>query len=267
VDDRTAEVTSALIFSAVAAGCVFADIAHMEGVTPFTNLLLVSMVSVAAVDNFYDLLKAGTALAAKQVSKDSDDSFNLPEKDSLPLGLGSGQLTGNVLKGLARLFTIDAERESQCEAAALFAAYSLGLPCFSFRPNALEGSVLVIDSTDPGNPVNSLDSSSGLLRMLIWLLAPVAMESSKHSQLIMSDPREASNFMDRLEGYATKSGIDLECLYWSGDEQERQDLLKWAYTEADLLLRENRGTVSEIARCLTGGAATIGDCIAVIEKW
>jgi hypothetical protein len=33
---------------------------------------------------------------------------------------------------------VDTERECECEAAAFFAAYSLGLPCFAFRPNALE---------------------------------------------------------------------------------------------------------------------------------
>jgi hypothetical protein len=162
-DNREAEVTSALAFVGCAAACVFTDVFHLNDVTLYANLVLTSMVVVGVVDNLYDLLKGGTAMAAK--SRESD--FRLPDKESLPLSLGSGKLTGSVVSGLTRLLTVDAERESECEAAALFVAYVLGLPCFAFRPNALEGSVLVIDSTDSGDAVDSLDSTSGILRMLI----------------------------------------------------------------------------------------------------
>ena len=56
-------------------------------------------------------------------------------------------------------------------------------------------------------------------------------------------------------------------LFWTVSDQEKTDLLKWAYTEADLLLRSNKAVVTEISQRLAGGAATVGDCIAVIEDW
>jgi len=278
-DDRSKEIASALAVSAVAGACVFANFFHVDDLTPYANLLLTGIVAIGVVDNFYDLIKTGTNIAAKQMAKDdasaagsdmTSQDFKLPDKESLPLGLGSGNLSGSVVRGLTRLLTVDAERESQCEAAALYAAYMLGLPCFAYRPNALESSVLVVESTRNDNSLDRLDSSSGIMRVLVWLLSPVAMESSKHSQLIMSDPREAEGFLERLEDLVKSRGeglLDKDGTWWVNDDKERADLIKWAYTEADLLLRENRNAVNEIGQYLTGGAATIGDCVAIMERW
>lgn len=265
-DDRAKEVTSALAVGAVVAGCLVTDVMHMNDLTPLTNLVLTSLLVVGVIDNAYDLLQGVTRMAVAQVNQEKSD-FSLPDKATLPLGLGTGQVTGNVVRGFSRLLTVDAERESQCEAAALYAAYQLGLPCFAFRPNALESSVLVIESTQSA-VLPKLDSASGILRLLIWLLAPVAAESAKHSQLIMSDPKEAIGFLERLEEYMERNpSAALESIWWLDNDQERRDLLQWAYAEADALLRENRAPVTAIAQSLTGGAATIGDCVAVMEQW
>lgn len=274
-DNRGQEVTNALAVSAVAAGCTFTDIAHMNDITLYTNALLTLMVGVGVVDNFYDLIKTGSNMAARQVGANKDAKggnsgkppMQLPDKESLPLGLGSGLVSGSVVRGLTRLLTVDAERECDCEAAGLFAAYSLGLPCFAFRPNALEASVLVVESTTEDSLSDSLLSATGIMRVLVWLMAPVAMESMKHPQLIISDPREAEGFLLRLEDFSAKNPDIKQDLWWTDDEQERSDLLKWAYTEADLLLRDNRKAVTEIAKRLTGGAATVGDCVATMERW
>jgi hypothetical protein len=127
------------------------------------------------------------------------------------------------------------------------------------------------DNNDNNNDNNaSLLSASGIMRVLVWLMAPVAMESTKHAQLIVSDPREAEGFLLRLEDYAKNTNaaaVTPEDLWWTDDAQERADLLKWAFTEADLLLRDNKAVVNEISNRLTGGAATIGDCVATIERW
>jgi hypothetical protein len=48
--------------------------------------------------------------------------------------------------GLDRLTLRDAQRESHCDAAAFLAGYSLGLPCFCFRPDVLEALRMVKDS-------------------------------------------------------------------------------------------------------------------------
>ncbi|GAX26660.1 hypothetical protein FisN_2Hh404 [Fistulifera solaris] len=261
-DNRVEETTAALSFGTFLAVCTTTNVLGMSDITPLTNVLLWGAISVGVVDNFYDILTQATQWAAKEMDK---DDWKLPAKDTLPLGLGSGKWTGNVVRGLTRLLTVDAERESRCEAAALYAAYVLGLPCFAFRPNAYESSVLVVESIQEDSPVDSLLTSSGILRMLVWLMAPVAMESAFYPQLIMSDPREAAGFLDRLEELPELANSP--DLWWRNNPKEREDLLQWAYAEADLLLRTNRPQVTEMAQRLTGGAATVGDCVAVMENW
>ena len=102
------------------------------------------------------------------------------------------------------------------------------------------------------------------MKMLIWLMAPVAMESSKHAQLIVSDPRESGGLLKRLQDRAELFG-STDILWWMDNDEERNDFLKWAYAEADNLLRSNKATVTELTERLAGGAATVGDCVAVME--
>lgn len=280
VDDRAAEVTAALLFAGTVVSCETTNLLGLTDAQPAANLLLAALVGIVALDNFYDILKNGSQFLVSQIGKDDQKlNLNLPEKDRLPAGLGSGAATGRVVRGLTRLWTVDTERESACEAAALYAAYVLGLPCFAFRPNALEGSLLVKESVESGSgssssgdtddkngppPLDSLLTDAGILRMLVWLLAPVAAESAAHAQLLMSDPREAGGFLTRLE---ERFGPDDERLAWNHNAFSKDDLLKWAYAEADRLLRDNKAAVQEIANRLSGGAATVGDCVAVIENW
>jgi hypothetical protein len=276
-DNRGAEVASALSVAAILGFCALTNVFGIDDITPYTNLLWISIVTVGVVDNFYDVLKMGSNLVVSAVNKDnSKEPIKLPDKDSLPLGLGSGKVTGTVVKGLTRLLSVDTERECQCEAAALYAAYTLGLPCFAFRPNSLEAAYLVAKSISENSPerntknMDPLLSSVGIMKILIWLMAPVAMESMKHSQLICSDPREASGLLKRLEDTAGKNNISKEDLWWLAEEdpqRERLDLLKWAYIEADILLRNNMKDVMEISERLSGGSATIGDCVAAVERW
>ena len=278
-DDRGTEITSAVATLGVVGICFLANLFGMDDITPFTNIVWFSIVTVGVVDNFYDVLKLGSnvAVSSLDTSDSNKEKMKMPEKDALPLGLGSGALTGTVVRGLTRLLSVDTERECQCEAAALHAAYVLGLPCFAFRPNSLEAAYLVAQSIQANSPdrtskmnLDPLLSNSGVLKVLIWLMAPVAMESLKHPQLICSDPREASGLLKRLEDNAGKNNINLEDLWWTleaDSEKEKADLLKWAYHEADILLRNNMKEVVEMSQRLTGGAATIGDCVAAVENW
>ncbi len=256
-DERGSEISSALAVSGVLGFCWVAGILDLEPISTATNFIWVLIVAIGALDNFYDLLKFGTNTFAK-------DKVELPQE--LPLGLGSGALTGTVVQGFNRLINVDTERECECEAAAFFVAYTLGLPCFSFKPNALEAAVMVAESSQPDNDIDPLLTNNGMMKMLVWLMAPVAMESEKHPQLIQSDPREAGGFMERLE---KSSLVNNEDLWWLdvGAEQEKEDMLKWAYAEADLLLRRQRTVVTEITERLASGAATVGDCVAAIENY
>lgn len=256
-DERGSEISSALAVSSVLGFCWVAGVLNIEEITPATTLVWILIVAVGALDNFYDLIKFGTKTFANDLGE------KLPKE--LPLSLGSGQLTGTVVKGFNRLIQVDTERECECEAAAFFVAYTLGLPCFSFRPNALEAAVMVAESSQSDNDLDPLLTNNGMMKMLVWLMAPVAMESVKHPQLIQSDPREADGFLSRLE----KSNlINKEDLWWLEEgPQEKEDMLKWAYAEADLLLRRQNAVVTEITERLASGAATVGDCVAAIENY
>lgn len=256
-DERGTEITSALTVSSVLGFCWVCGVLGFDTITPYTTIVWVLILGVGAIDNFYDLIKLGTKTFAK------DQVGELPKE--LPLGLGSGSLTGTIVKGFNRLIQVDTERECECEAAAFFVAYSLGLPCFSFRPNALEAAVMVAESSQVNNDLDPLLTNNGMMKMLVWLMAPVAMESAKHPQLIQSDPREAEGFLSRLE---KSTLINEDDLWWlEEDPKEKQDMLRWALAEADLLLRRENTVVTEITERLASGAATVGDCVAAIEGY
>jgi hypothetical protein len=302
-DNRGAEVSSALLTMATVGSCltiqgldnVFGNgYSTLDTVAPYTNLLLSGIITVGVLDNFFDAIKATGSFIVKANSDKLPDAVkNMngpPDKENMPLELGSGKITGTVVRGLTRLWSTDTERECECEAASFFAAYTLGLPCFSFQPNALEAAVMAfeshrdwtkdVDDDDdlnvwgPTGKLDSLLSNTGVLKILIWLMAPVAMESSLHPQLIASEPKEARGVLTRLREKASYFEVeDLlnEILQYYEDEaeseQEIDDLLKWAYNEADLLLRENKAVVREVTERLIGGASTVGDCVGAIEDW
>jgi hypothetical protein len=192
------------------------------------------------------------------------------------------------------------ERQCESEAAAFYVAYALGLPCFAFQPNALEAAIMMFESMKEhsagdgvgamtpiqklysATSIDPLLSDAGLLKILIWLMAPVAMEQQKHPQLIASDPKEASGLLQRIQQKASVMGVDpavidnLVGLSMSNAKdndnnadnvEQQQVLLKWAYAEANTLLRQNSKAVQDVSERLAGGTATVGDCVAAIEGW
>lgn len=280
-DERIAEVTSAGLFGATV---VTSEIINLFSANDsiehwVTSAVLTLMISVTIIDNGYDFINMASQFALSQMKMENKEKFQLPDKGSLPLNLGQGMITGSIVRGFTRLLTIDPIREAQCEAAALYTAYALGLPCYPYRPNAFEASVLVAESAakdvsasaappskgDDGD-VDNLLTSSGILRILMWLYAPIVIEYMNHPQLIISDPKEASGFLQRLEDYYGSTDTRL---FWLDDTntQNRDNLLKWAYMESDVLIRNNKQLVLELSDRLASGAATIGDCVAVIEGW
>jgi hypothetical protein len=127
--------------------------------TSYSSIVIGTVVTVFVVDNCFDVLRTGSQFLLESKAmpdsvRDKEWSSLLPSKDAMPLGLGSGQITGTVVAGLGRLINVDTERECECEAAALFCAYSLGLPCFAFRPNALE----VSNNTTQCNQITNIPS-------------------------------------------------------------------------------------------------------------
>eukprot|EP00956_Cyclotella_meneghiniana_P008097 scaffold10780_cov78-Cyclotella_meneghiniana.AAC.6 len=280
-DDRAAEISQAVTFATVVGSCVainvFGGFFGLDDVTPWTNLILGIMITTVVVDNFFDVIVMGGSAVAKMNEDklpDSAKNINAPKKEEMPLGLGTGSMTGTIVRGLTRLLSVNTERDCQCEAASVFAAYSLGLPCFAFQPNALEGAALVVESikSEPDNiavegKLDNLASDVGILKVLIWLMAPVAMEISKYPQLISSDPREALGFLQRLNEKSQSIQSDELRDALPADDTQANEYLRWALAEADLLLRNDRKLVENLSEALAGGAATVGDCVAILEYW
>lgn len=291
-DDRSTEISSALVVAGIYGVGGITDLFGMDDISAYANIIIFAITTLGIIDNFYDVLSMGTKFIASQTSSGEDkkgQKVEFPDKESLPLSLGSGKITGTVVRGFTRLISTDTERECECEAAAFYTAYTLGLPCFAFQPNAFEGAALISDSikTDvsgekttsamnswinrgTSGKSDSLLSTSGILKVLIWIMAPVAMESMKYPQLVSSDPREGDGFLQRLKEAASLDEEKDEILLSICDENDDQafrDLIKWAYTEADVILRNNIQDVTKVSERLTGGAATIGDCVAAIENW
>lgn len=291
-DDRAAEVSQAVLFSGLLASCVGINVINglfghsLDDITVWTNLLLGVAITTVAVDNFFDVIVSGGSAVAKMNQDKLPEnirSVQAPKKEEMPLGIGTGSLTGSVVRGLSRLLADNTERDCQCEAAAVFVAYSLGLPVFAFQPNALEGAALVLQSMEENEggfnsqrggkrSMDSLASDIGLLKVMMWLMAPVAMELSKYPQLMSSEPREARGFVQRLankmkgSNQLTPAVVALKDAL-PVDDEELNAYLRWALAEADLLLRSNAKVVDALSEALAGGAATVGDCVAVLEEW
>lgn len=164
---------------------------------------------------------------------------------------GGGKLVSLVLSGWNRLFLRDPERECRVQAATFLTAYLLGLPCFCFSPNVLEVMRMVESPSFQG----VLGSVTGLQRLLVYLLAPVAAENTRHQQLIVSDPRQARAlvkiFQQRNPGML--------------EDEEAEVLSRWAFHEAKDLLIRNSGLLEKLRRRMESGGATVGDCVLLLE--
>ncbi|GMI13747.1 hypothetical protein TrVE_jg9619 [Triparma verrucosa] len=211
-----------------------------------SNAVIYSSLLILLGDNIYAVLKFLSGLTDKIPSLPS-----VPESSPV----GRGELTKTLTAGLGRLGTSDTERECRSEAAALVTAYKLGLPCFAFRSNGLEAAALIKGSSEESN-VDDLSGEGGIIKVLTWTLAPVAEEEMKHSQLVVSDPREAKGLWKRLN----KIGI--------GFGEEREDLLcRFAMEQARAIVRDEKESIDQVAERLIGGAATVGDLISYLEGW
>jgi hypothetical protein len=124
-------------------------------------------------------------------------------------------------QGFNRLLQVDTERECQCEeAAAFFVAYSLGLPVFSFQPNALEAAVLA--TRDRTIDTEGKQCGHRLAAHQQWYYENVGVidgTTCRHGErkasavtLILSDPREAAGLLTRLE---KSEWIDKNELWWT----------------------------------------------------
>eukprot|EP00934_Nitzschia_sp_Nitz4_P008598 Nitzschia sp. Nitz4//scaffold290_size23356//8560//9821//NITZ4_008488-RA/size23356-processed-gene-0.26-mRNA-1//-1//CDS//3329546093//8588//frame0 len=261
-DNRHMEMTSALALAGAIVMCwVVPSLGDCTTLSPYIYVVWPMIVAFFALDNFYELITGGMSLLS--------DEFAQKLPPILPLGIGSGGTTKAILRGFQRLGPIDVERDCYCDAAAIVVAYGIGLPFYSFRPNGLEAAVIVAESADPKNRhkySRSLLTRDGILRILVWMMAPVVAEQGRYGHTINSNPREAELFLQRLEFTNLFPKKDI---WWLDQEGLlcRSDLLKWACQEASQLVEHHEWRISDVAKRLSTNSATIGDCVAAMEEW
>ncbi|CAM9119273.1 unnamed protein product, partial [Discosporangium mesarthrocarpum] len=163
---------------------------------------------------------------------------------------GAGQTSKTILNGLNRLFIRDVERESRAEAGAFLSAYITGLPCFAFQSSAVEA----LRMMEEPELKDALCSGNGIHRILVWLLGGVAAEGLVHRQMIASDPRQASAFLQMV-----RESDEL-------DPADDADRVSWAFNEARALLKKNEHLFNALRERLESGGATVGECVSIIER-
>jgi hypothetical protein len=246
-DERGAEVSWTVSYLLILSLCFGRN--ALGGFDPdyssfLSDFVIWGSITTLVVDNVYGIAK-----------KASEILPNLPELPSVPDDaiVGKGRTTGKIVKGLTRLLSTDTQRECRTEAACLVVGYNLGLPCFSFRANALEAAALVYE----GDEKMGWKGEAGIVRIMVWLWAGVVKEQMKHEMLLASDPRQVEGLLTRLK----KLGVEME------SEERGQELAKYSYLKARDIVENNAVEIEEIAERLLGGKATVGDCVAYLEGW
>ena len=150
------------------------------------------------------------------------------------------------------------------------------------------------DETPAEELARTLSTANGRHRLLVWLAAPAAAESAKHAQLIVSDPRQIYALLKLLRAErasqvaaferesaaaaaagsggakfgakktaapALPSADDLDD---GGEDDEAR--VRWALSQARLLLRKHAGLLELLQRRLMTGGATVGECVQAIES-
>ncbi len=244
-DERGSEVTAASLYLFSLSFCFLSNAlgglnSSYDPTVP--NLAIFFLVGLVVVDNFYP--------AFRLLSTSFDKAPTLPpHPPHTPKGRGSVKKTH--VAGLTRLTSRDNARDCLVEASALYAGYALGLPCFPFRANSLEAAAMI--RSDPGG----LGTEGGVARVCCWLWAGVAAEGSRYPNLVASDPREVEALFRRL---GKMEGMD--------DVISRKEVIVGAaYERAKTLVRERRKEVGKVEEGLLSGAATVGDCVGLIEGW
>lgn len=137
---------------------------------------------------------------------------------------GGSKFVTLVSSGLRRLTLDDPERELECEAASFLVAYLTGLPCFCYSPNVIQAAKLP-------ELRETMRSNEGAHRLLVWLAASAAAESSRHEQLVVSDPRQPLALLKLL-----RSASEDDDRVMSEDAELDEERVRWAFGQARVLV-------------------------------
>lgn len=147
-------------------------------------------------------------------------------------------------------------------------------------PRAIGGAPVTDDDPldSPGaQPGARADASSPAIRarlvdrLLVWLLAPTALEAATFGEVRISRPSLAREFLATAHRRQAWLAVDVDegpssCGGWwgtSAEDDERR--LRWAFAEASALLRRCQGTQVELEERMAEGVS-IGACVCLVEE-
>lgn len=172
-----------------------------------------------------------------------------------------GAVSDLIGRGVSRLFSRDVQRESSVESASFLIGYLLGLPCCAFSPSASKPLDMLVSVA--GDISTRVGGSGRLIdRVLIWLMAPAALEMSEYKGMISSNPSLGREFLQAARRREASIGIDVEEGGWSSEEDDQR--IRWAYSEARRLLQQYSGLRKELEENMVAGISA-GDCANLIE--
>lgn len=177
----------------------------------------------------------------------------------------SGELFGLIGRGWMRLFSRDLIRESAVESASFLLGYLLGLPCCAFAPTAFKPVDMLGLNGRNGRNGRKLGGAARLVdRILIWLLAPVALEASQYrGELLQADPTLAPQFLGAVRRRQATADVDVDQGGWSASEDEVR--VRWAYAEARQLLQRYASVREALQERMAAGVSA-GECVLLIEE-
>lgn len=125
---------------------------------------------------------------------------------------------------------------------------------------------------------------AGLGRVLVWIMSPVAAEMQRYGKTIVSDPRRGRRLLDVLEAIQGAENKDisgaseadrelakeiedsLPHIEVPTEEEDKDALLRWAYFEADTLLKQYGDLVVDVGDYLGSGTSSVGEVVALLEQ-
>ena len=125
---------------------------------------------------------------------------------------------------------------------------------------------------------------AGLGRVLVWITSPVAAEVQRYGKTVVSDPRRGKRLLDVLEAIQGAENKDisgaseadrelaqeieaaLPHIEVPAKEEDKDALLRWAYFEADTLLKQYGDLVVDVGDYLGSGSSSVGEVVALLEQ-